>query len=188
MIGVRLLQALLSKRMKYNRGRVGANSCSSEFGYAQACSCRIMLKKYDAYVCLIDEFRTSPCCSISSSHRLLKAAVASGYERRGVYQHRLKLHGVRYCDNCFTDKGCKKFSNTDFNAAINILSCYTSVALGHKRPDDVDSAFKTSKSSKPFSKKEFKDQPEWSLSHLLHGVLFRRCVGNFYTIFTPPLL
>ena len=76
-----------------------ANSCSTGFGYApapQACLRRRMAKSHGAYVRLIDEFRTSQCCSNSSCHGPLKAAVASGCDRQGIYNHRQKLHGVRF--------------------------------------------------------------------------------------------
>ena len=100
-----------------------ANSCSTGFGYApapQARLRRIMEKIHGAYVCLIDKFHTSQCCSNSSCHSLLKAAVASEYDRRGIYQHRQQLHGVCFCENCLTDKVCKNFWNRDLNAANNI--------------------------------------------------------------------
>jgi hypothetical protein len=119
-----------------------ANSCSTGFGYAPAPQARLrrrLEKIHGAYVCLIDEFNTSQrCCSC---HQQLKAGVASGIDRHGVYHHRKELHGVRYCESCHNVKGKKRYWHRDYNAAVNILACYMAIASGSKRPDAFDRCF-----------------------------------------------
>jgi len=57
-------------------------------------------------------------------------------------------HGFLKIKECFILEIIKE----DFNATVNILSCYMSVALGHKPPDAFDRAFKISNCATPSSK------------------------------------
>jgi len=121
-----------------------ANSCSTGFGYAPAPQARLrrrLEKIHGAYVCLIDEFRTSKCCC--SCRQQLKAGVASSVDIYGQTHHRKEIHGVRYCESCRNDKGAKQFWHRDYNAAVNIFSCYFEVASGRKRPHAFDRSFPT---------------------------------------------
>jgi len=137
-----------------------ANSCSTGFGYAPAPQARLqrrMEKIHGVYVCLIDEFHTSQCCSNSSCHGLLKAAVASGYDRQGIYQH-IHRNSMEFAFARIVSptKGARN-SGTEISLRLSIFchatgpSCYMSIALGHKQPDAFDRAFKISDCATPFS-------------------------------------
>jgi len=77
-----------------------ASICSTGFGQDLAPQASLWRRMEKIHICPIDEFRTCQYRSNSLCRRsLLKAAVASGYDRRGIYQHRQKLHGF-----CF--RGC----------------------------------------------------------------------------------
>ena len=114
-----------------------ANSCSTGFGYAPAPQGRLrrrLSRIHGARVCLIDEFRTSRCCSNEGCHRDLRHAYASALCADGL-RRSIELHAVLCCDTCLNPKGHRLHWHRDFNAAQNIMTCYLAEAANEPRPD-----------------------------------------------------
>jgi hypothetical protein len=123
-----------------------ANSCSTGFGYAPAPQGRLrrrLARIHGARVCLIDEFRTSRCCSNNVCHRDLQHAYANALCADGL-RRRVKLHAVLYCDSCLNPKGHRLHWHRDFNAAKNIMTCFFAEAANEPRPDAFNRSVQSS--------------------------------------------
>ena len=118
-----------------------ASSCSTGFGYAPAPQRRLRkrLELHGARVSLVDEYRTSQCCSrcneqLSDVVRVLhpKRTTCDEPPRRGV------VHAIKRCTRCAVRArdgvSHPRHVHRDTNAACNIARVYMTLALSKERP------------------------------------------------------
>lgn len=129
-----------------------ASSCSTGFGHAPAPQSRLRFrleKIHGAKISLVDEYRTSQCCS--RCHTQLEEVYSTHYDQLGVGRSE-KVWGVRHCRHCKNDKNAPLYVHRDVNAAKNIMSCYLSEAQSGQRPSAFSrNGVSTTRSKKPRS-------------------------------------
>ncbi|WP_353213449.1 hypothetical protein [Rhodovarius sp.] len=115
-----------------NGGKVSTTGC----GYAPAPQARLrhrLQHVWGAQVSLINEYRTSKCCSkCVQETQLCGQVMGMVYKRRNkgqVLKRPVKIHGVLRCPD--REHG---FCHRDRNAAVNIMAIYEALAAENPRP------------------------------------------------------